>query len=102
MHLIQNIQRAVPEAINGMINVSVEAANEIVELLKEQETMVRCKDCKYWKNKYTKYIVHPWLPCMEINTKGNWFCADGERAVKWDEADSLTAEGGKLNGKESL
>ena len=52
---------------------------DALELLKEQETMVRCKDCKYWKNKYTKYIVHPWLPCMEINTSENWFCAYGER-----------------------
>lgn len=53
--------------------------DEGAELLKEQETIVRCKDCKYWKNKHKEYDVHPWLPCMEINTSGNWFCAYGER-----------------------
>jgi len=48
-------------------------------LLKDQEKIVLCKDCKYWKNKYMEYDVHPWLPCMVINTRGNWFCANGKR-----------------------
>ena len=50
----------------------------IEAFMKDQEKIVLCKDCKYWKNKYMEYDVHPWLPCMEINTKGNWFCAEGE------------------------
>ena len=54
-------------------------ANDALELLKDHEKIILCKDCKYWKNKYMEYDVHPWLPCMEINTKGNWFCAEGER-----------------------
>ena len=41
--------------------------------------LVRCKDCKYWKNGYRNYDVHPWLPCMEIHTNGKWFCGYGER-----------------------
>lgn len=38
--------------------------------------LVRCKDCKWHDNpdKSTK-----WLPCMEIRTLSNWFCADGEQ-----------------------
>lgn len=56
LHLIQSIQRAVPAATDGMINVSVEAANEIVELLKERETVlernghhIHCQKCgEYW------------------------------------------------------
>lgn len=54
-------------------------ANNALELLKDQCDIIRCKDCKYWKNKYMEYDVHPWLPCMVINTRGNWFCANGER-----------------------
>lgn len=37
LNLIQNIQRAVLEAVDGMISVSIEAAKVMVELLKEQE-----------------------------------------------------------------
>lgn len=55
-----------------------ELAKDVLELLKEQETIVHCKDCKYWKNKYREYVIHPWVPCMEIDTSGNWFCAYGE------------------------
>ena len=53
------------------------------KLLKEQEAVVRCKDCKYWDNGYLNYYVHPWLPCMDIRTDGNWFCANGERKEGW-------------------
>ena len=49
-----------------------------MEALKQPE-VVRCKDCIYWKNGYMKYDVHPWLPCMEIKTDKNWFCADGRK-----------------------
>lgn len=92
LHLIQNIQRAVSEAINGIINVSVEAANEIVELLKEQE----------WQTKR----LTPTEPNVSINAYGVKFyycphckrpilksgiigrprhCEDCGQAVKWDE-----------------
>lgn len=38
--------------------------------------VVRCKDCKYYPdgNGTTK-----WLPCREMITRANWFCADGEK-----------------------
>ena len=45
------------------------------EWAKEQEAVVRCKDCK-WNNGYTgcdKYL----LP-----HGGDWFCADGERRTE--------------------
>ena len=45
---------------------------ELLALLKEQEAVVRCKDCKYWKNGYLNYVVHEWLPCMEVKTTGDW------------------------------
>lgn len=44
--------------------------------------IVRCKDCEYYKDE-TARDKHPsWLPCMSVQTTGNWFCADG---VKRDE-----------------
>ena len=42
---------------------------------KAKEDIVRCKDCKWHDNAddSPKY-----LPCMEMRTNPNWFCADGE------------------------
>jgi hypothetical protein len=37
--------------------------------------VVRCKDCKYWHK--TIYDTPKWMPCMSVQTSGNWFCADG-------------------------
>ena len=42
-----------------------------------QRPLVRCKDCKYWHE--TIYDTPKWMPCMYVQTSGNWFCADGER-----------------------
>ena len=52
-------------------------ANDAIALLKEQPEIVRCKDCKYWHE--TIYDTPKWMPCMSVQTSGNWFCADGER-----------------------
>lgn len=54
--------------------------SEIREALSEyQSEIVRCRDCKYWKNGYMNFDVHPWLPCMEIETNSGWFCGSGKR-----------------------
>ena len=37
--------------------------------------VVRCKDCR-WRHDDSNQM---WLPCMEMETDPNWFCADGER-----------------------
>ena len=56
---------------------------DVLELLKEQETIVRCKDCKYWlpmNRFYPDY--HPGRGQCELNCwvrDSDWFCADGER-----------------------
>ena len=42
------------------------------------DELVRCRDCMYWKNQGTST---GWLPCMEIKTRGNWFCASGKKEV---------------------
>ena len=38
--------------------------------------IVRCKDCKYWKD---QSATSKWLPCCEMQTSGNWYCAGGEK-----------------------
>ena len=42
-----------------------------------QAEVVRCKDCKYW---YAEIGASTgWLPCNEIATDRNWYCASGKR-----------------------
>ena len=38
--------------------------------------VVRCKDCKYSSMEERNNSPH-WLPCMEMDTDYDWFCADG-------------------------
>jgi len=39
--------------------------------------VVRCKDCRYW---YAEIGASTgWLPCQEIATERDWFCASGKR-----------------------
>ena len=63
---------------------------KVLALLKEQEAVVRCKDCKWWDKKdespygYCHACKHGYSsPNWEIGIyrtyKGDWFCADGER-----------------------
>ena len=59
----------------------VQLEKDALELLKEQEAVVRCKDCKHW------YFADNRIPCEQENICGrngivvtpDWFCADGER-----------------------
>ena len=44
-------------------------------LVEKPQELVRCKDCKYWHE--TIYDTPKWMPCMSVQTSGNWFCADG-------------------------
>ena len=37
--------------------------------------VVRCRECR-WRHDDSSTM---WLPCMEIKTLDDWFCADGER-----------------------
>ena len=50
---------------------------DALELLKEQETIVRCKDCKYCE--YPK-SEKEWCKKGHLHWNAEtWFCADGER-----------------------
>jgi len=46
---------------------------DAIALLKEQEAVVRCKDCK--RKNTTACIIY----CIGANPRDDWFCADGER-----------------------
>ena len=52
--------------------------DEGAELLKEQETIVRCKDCKYWRQN-TEFCGRWSVGNVARHTPLDWFCADGER-----------------------
>lgn len=53
-----------------------EAYNMAISLL---EKVVRCKDCKFYRPN------NPSVGCLKVvrseNADGDWFCADGEKAV---------------------
>ena len=51
------------------------------ELLKEQEAVVRCKDCKFGKEAYDNMRCHkPGMKEYESDYHSfDWFCADGKR-----------------------
>lgn len=56
-----------------------EAQDVIQEMISEREGIVRCKDCKF---RHNTQGVTKWLPCMEMTTANDWFCADGERRTE--------------------
>lgn len=58
------------------IKISLECIEDILELLKEQEAVVRCKDCKWFIKPFEnegRCIKHD-----NDYHDTDWFCADGE------------------------
>lgn len=48
-------------------------------ILKNAETeIVRCGDCKYRDENWRRVSVR-WLPCMDVQTGGNWYCGSAKR-----------------------
>ena len=41
-------------------------------------TLIRCKDCRYWKSDEERAKQSKWLPCMEIMTDKKWYCGSAE------------------------
>ena len=59
------------------IKISLECIEDILELLKEQETIVYCKDCKHWTPCKGSIIYGT---CKQGHLReAHWFCANGER-----------------------
>lgn len=54
------------------VEIPVTLALDVINLLKEQEAVVRCKDCN---KRYTRFC-----PDVDSPTRvDDWYCADGER-----------------------
>lgn len=67
------------EAGWNTIELPIEQAKDILALLKEQEAVVRCKDCKYDpRNNSSPEELPYWFPCKNGMRDQDWFCADGE------------------------
>ena len=68
------------------VTLTVEEADRILAMLKEQEIVVRCKDCRYGlycTDRETTYQCFKWNSGeFGMIHEQNWFCADG---VKKDE-----------------
>ena len=64
------------------VDLTVDAGEDILTLLKEQEAVVRCKDCKHYRintvypgtNMIMKYCAKTGI----AESNPDWFCADGE------------------------
>lgn len=70
---IRGLQSAI-EISGALVHLRKEHAKAILELLKEQEAVIRCKDCKFW---YKDECSHLCAITGELRPS-NWFCADGE------------------------
>lgn len=49
-----------------------------IKLEKRFVEVVRCKDCKYWRDEEEREKQPSWLPCMAVKTRNDFFCADGK------------------------
>lgn len=52
----------------------MDLTKDVIELLREQTEIVRCKDCKYYIDETGVCDLYHAHGCAEI-----WYCADGER-----------------------
>lgn len=83
---IEVLSKAVKElSKDAPIKISLKCVEDILELLKEQETIVHCKDCKFAK-KSVRHSKEDEYKCILSEFEGlydyhnkDWFCADGER-----------------------
>ena len=75
--VVKALNEAIPFAESRGYGGVAQAMHDAVELLKEQETVVRCKDCVYYNSEPDCHGDY----CDKIHwSKGpDWFCADGVR-----------------------
>ena len=74
---IEKLQSIIEEDKNSLLSrVHVGFLIHAVKYLKEQQEIVRCKDCKWFSEK--GFCKHPDGGAANIRP-ADWFCADGER-----------------------
>lgn len=71
------------EEVMGVFSVSLSIGYDVAEAALEklpsaQPEIIRCKDCKY-RDKNWRRVSVKWLPCMDVQTSGNWYCGSAER-----------------------
>ena len=59
------------------VSIPVTLALDVLNLLKEQPEIVRCKDCKHGQLIQGEIWCHKYVPRTMITQE--WFCAYGER-----------------------
>ena len=58
--------------------------DDALELMKEQQKIVRCENCKYGRQLYVTNQGDRFFKCAEVSEidsvlrRGDWFCASGE------------------------
>lgn len=62
------------ETVKNLLNAYTEIKAIYMDSVRVVGELVRCKDCKHWKEGVCFYSVIP-SPCPNKD----WFCADGER-----------------------
>jgi len=86
------------DATNGVIKMSNQFRDVLVALLKEQEAVIRCKDCKHATMtsdgkmcKYCAMDTDDFGDQRNVYHDADWFCADGKPKTadeilmeKWD------------------
>ena len=75
MNAVSIIRIAEFELDNGKI--SLEEYFNRISRLEDVEQVVRCRNCKYWKDEKAQNEQERWLPCMEMETERSWYCASG-------------------------
>jgi hypothetical protein len=76
---IRGLQSAI-EISGALVHLRKEHAKAILELLKEQEAVVRCKDCKHFDGIDCR--VNDIVNIMDTD----WFCADAWKRDSYDDA----------------
>lgn len=63
---------------NAPIKISLGCIEDILELLKEQPEIIRCKDCKHLDPE-DHHCDSGHDIVWQLSRRDDWFCADGER-----------------------
>ena len=84
-HLRSQIESA-DKVDSEFVYLTKREAEGCLELAEAQDVIqemfvdaVRCKDCRYWKNEILRGNHSSWLPCMDVQTRSDFYCADGKR-----------------------
>ena len=78
--LITTLQYRINETRNKgrkVTTIFTKTLSNCMDLIKKQEEIVRCNDCKYYvKSQFTSGMF---CGNTGMDTDPDWFCADGER-----------------------